>query len=1668
MNKLFKKFIAAMLVVTLAGANLSILGMYGISYAMSEEELEKQTTSTGNSNVEFNAYFEGGEHSVTAQVTSEDLKLYININVQNEGYLESGATVSFEDMNFTIGEVTDDNVQSVDTENNVITLNQINNGSNVTIEVPIYILNEDTVSIDNFSKETKTVFSGTYINGNGKEKSVSNEVVNKLSWEGTAEATVTTEFTTNLPYSVDGDVGVMVQAKVNSGIIDSTLPVQKTEITINVPEVNGELPTDITVVANNTKATTGDTDGINFTEENYSYDLETGVLTITVENTGDTISWLKDVTDEFLVTFIYEGQEIYNFANGGSVEASMTTTTNITTYGSEDVATAETQISQEAGEAEGAVVDFDVQVAGKMSKGQIYANYDVEDENKEEVSYSVHYEATVSSAALTGSIKFSQNIDKFLTEEDEVAYTTVSGTNYMYNKTVKISTEIFNKMLGEEGYINIYNSDDILLGAINNELEEQDGYYILDMSEYDTNEIYMVTSSPITEGVIEIDVEKAFKTDIGYSKSQMQSFVKLEASFEGTASGVTGTKTDTTNLKEPTSVASIEISKSDLTTVVTNEGVEIRAVLNTSDIYNALYTNPTLTITLPEYITDVDITNYDIVMANGLEISGKPKVTTNKNGKKVITITLEGTQQEYTIGAEYEGTIIILETDLTVDILTPSTSSKITMDFTNENEVSSNSEGTVSTEINFVAPTGVVAANSISNYADGEDEIMSISDEGEEGTLAIYSDTQIATITGTVINNYENAINNVVVLGIIPSEGNTEIDSEEDLGSTFTASLNSTITVSGLDEDVYTIYYSEVTNASTDLSDESNGWSTTATTNTTSYMIVLDETYELVQGDSFEFSYDIEIPANLTHNNSSSEMYTVYYNNVSEIGTFSETENSSVMTITTGAGPELTVELTSTVDTIREGQYVKMIATVTNTGSVTAENVTVTVPLPDYTSFVEYVQGTGFYSMSDTEQTLDVGTLEAGESGTVTYFLKIDNDTTYFDEFEDPDNPTEEELEAAEAALDYPKEIIHTVTATADEMNGEVTSNEYTLSIEEGDISIYIYSSSGESTILQTNAELEINFTIINISSSEELTNTIVSFVLPEGLGFTEGAIKESIHGEELTDGVTYDEESNTVSFTIDTFGTIMYGTLSLVVEEEGEFAISATALADSVETCYSNIMNYTTETASLELSELTSSPKYVEEGSEITYSLTITNNGSSTISGINIIDTLPEGVTFSKSTITRDGEESSGVYSESDGTITIKVTTLSAGESIIVDIIVTADLLDSTEDKTVTNYVTVSGNNLDEITTNSVTNTIEYSSTLRATLAAQSGSGDGTTITTTGYKITGTAWLDEDEDGERDSDEELLSGITIYLLSYSDNDLLDTTETSSSGTYSFTGLDAGKYIVIFAYDAATYDITTYQADGVDTSVNSDAISTNITLNGTRTIAGMTDVLTISSSNVRDIDIGLYVSEKFDLKLDKYISQITLTTPTLGTETYTYNNSQLAKVEVPSSDVGSSSMVIEYKIVITNEGAVAGYARKIVDYLSDDVSFSTDLNTDWYLSDNGNIYNTSLANEIIEPGETKELTLIVTKTITSSSIGTTLTNSAEIYETYNEEGLSDMDSTVANEQEDEDDMSTANIIISIKTGSTILYITIALGVIVILGFGVYEIKRRVVNKRESE
>lgn len=170
----------------------------------------------------------------------------------------------------------------------------------------------------------------------------------------------------------------------------------------------------------------------------------------------------------------------------------------------------------------------------------------------------------------------------------------------------------------------------------------------------------------------------------------------------------------------------------------------------------------------------------------------------------------------------------------------------------------------------------------------------------------------------------------------------------------------------------------------------------------------------------------------------------------------------------------------------------------------------------------------------------------------------------------------------------------------------------------------------------------------------------------------------------------------------------------------------------------------------------------------------------------------------------------------------------------------------------------------------------------------------------------------------------------------------------------------------------------------------------------------------------------------------------------------------MAKIEIHSKLIEGSIVKIKYNIKITNAGEIPGVVKKIVDYLPEGLEIDNK-SDNWYKKDT-KIYNETLKDTIINAGETKTISLVVTKKMTNENIGI-VSNSAEIAETYNENNIEDTNSVPNNQNKNEDDMSTAELIVSISTGEyiviTIIMVTIVLTIGAII---VFDIKHKKLRK----
>ena len=320
-------------------------------------------------------------------------------------------------------------------------------------------------------------------------------------------------------------------------------------------------------------------------------------------------------------------------------------------------------------------------------------------------------------------------------------------------------------------------------------------------------------------------------------------------------------------------------------------------------------------------------------------------------------------------------------------------------------------------------------------------------------------------------------------------------------------------------------------------------------------------------------------------------------------------------------------------------------------------------------------------------------------------------------------------------------------------------------------------------------------------------------------------------------------------------------------------------------------------------------------------------------------------------------------------------------------------------------------------------------------------------------YKISGLAWKDENKNGIRESSEMLLSGITVKLFNIDTNEIVvvdnnkQITTTNQSGEYIFSGVGKGNYIVLFEYDTSKYKLTTYKSNTASDDTNSDVINKSVSIDGNEKEVGVTDTINISNQNKNHIDMGLIENGTYDLSLNKYITNVKLTYATQE-ETHSYNNSKLAKVEVPAKKVDNAKVTIEYKIEVKNEGNVDAIIESIADYKPEGLEFDKSLNPGWNIDNQNKLTNVSVLGSMLEPGKTRSVTLYLTKTLSKDSMGT-FTNSAEILKSTNLLNLKDVDSTEGNKDKTEDDYSEAQIVISVKTGA-VLYVSIILGIILLL------------------
>ena len=1601
-RKILKKLLVIILIIMLTATDFFWLGSGIISYAANSDN------STNNENIEFSTYFknEKGEKidTLTESIKKQDLKLYAQITVKNEGYFNG--SIEIVNSNFNIkNNILSDSILSI--EGNKVNLNQINAGSTVEIELDIEPIVSDKVQL---SKESIVKLTGQYVKTQQKllstdigsvEIGAEKTVTLNLQPSEDINAELVTDIITNKVLSVNGTNKRVVQLLINSRLTENAYPIKQTTINVEVPQLGGKAPEEVQVLSLGTMATNGST--------NTNIDGWTnkdGVVQMVIKNEANEnneVTWNKNAYDKIIVTFIYD-----ETVDASRVE--INTNSEILIHNSENKYTAKYTKGIENKEPNSTITNKVEAITGELYKGQLYAN--AKSENKKDIEYKIKDILEVTTTGIADKIVVRDGQSVFATDSTDLP------VNTKYLRT-EINKEKMLAILGQDGNISIKFGENTINITKDSEADENGNIVINYENLPDTLEI--TTSKPVNVGQLEIQHTKVI-TGNTYTTQQIKTIknMKITSTVEGVLgdSKVVENSTETSiEMKETYSEAELTVNKENLSTMAVNNELIIGVKLNTADTKYDLYKNPKIKIQLPKQVEEITINAFDKLYGDEFEIE---RAVYNKV-EKTIEIDLKGEQLEF---AESQATQLYLQININARLseTAPSTTEKITMEFTNENATKymgdRTDKGVVEKTIGISSPSGLVTINNI--------ETSNI-----KGIIGVNEDKQlekldINTARGTdrefkiaLINNTKTNIQNVNILGRFPTDGEFTIKGEKiinTLGATLKGTINATNCA---------IYYSEKTDATNDLIDANNGWTQDVNTlnNAKSYLIVINE---MPAETNFEARYIMTLPQTLEYDKQSYTGYEVTYNG-------SDTASSLLVGMTTGETVKLEAGISGTVgndtlkngDIIKNGEVIKYRTRVKNTGTQTLTNINVKSIVPEGTVYVEpeedYVYtGPSYYvekpEVKEVSKTIE--SLEAGQEYIFEYEVRVKTDT-------------------AEGTV-----ITNKAISTYGEYSFE--SEELSNTIGKANLRVTIKRAKDLNSEVMPEGIMEYQFFVENLSD-EDITNLKVEVIVQN-----QEILQIDLIEETLT---TVAKGSNT--FTIDKIpakGLANYSVVTKIANNGSSESTAYVKVTDSNNESYRS--NFDVQTIDKMGAEITvTSPTAGQEvnvGEEIEYKITVKNTG--TVSTFfRVLDNFPTYVKLEKvylngelvlQCVDMDSLENfvSNISNNYNSVIGIE-----PGE--VQEITVIARAIDNGEDfevKQISNYATVEVEGRELAKSTEVTHTIKKASSEE-----------------TKSIVSGLAWLDSDQNGQKDVGEQLLSDITVKLFDVSTNNIatnkdgnIAETKTDVNGEYIFTRMNEGQYIVIFEYDMSNYEPTTYMKEGVSDSLNSKAVVKTITINGEEKTCAVTDTIELKE-NVYNINIGLKENLAFDLELDKYVTKVSVQN-SKGTKSYDYNGQDktFVQVQIPRKQVDGTLVVVEYTIKAKNTGRLAGTITNLIDYMPSGMTFSSELNSDWYLSGN-NLYSNSLSNTRIEPGETKEIKLILTKTMTGDNVGV-VNNRAEIVEVYNEYGKTDIDSTPNNQIANEDDLGSADVMIAIATGARTVIFTILIIInTVLIGVAIY-------------
>ena len=1599
-------------------------------------------------------------------------------------------------------------------ENNILKLDQINASTKMYLE---FKYNNEEYAYSSEGDVLK--FTGIYVDKDFKEHTIEKTVDFNINWKSKQDVEITTELTKYIPYTIGEKSGVIVQEKIvvnkenkNNSIL---IPTNKTTIETNIPTIAGTMPSTVDVVATSIKGTTGK-DIAQITDADFKWAYQENTQTVIIETNNDLSdkkAWAGSGYDEYIVTYQYnlnietvteENRYIENkikidnlLCNGESTFKGISNKAYLT------------------GKV-GEIVSWDTEsISKEISKGKMLANYNTENIYETEIKSKI--EVNVASNELVNQIVLRNTETNFITSSDEALL-----TDSMYYKELMVTRDNLLSLVGEQGYVEILSETGESLCKISPTLEPNErGEYVVKFDD-EIRKIWIQTTQITGTGVLGINITKGIKTN-EYEKAVIKDIKEIEEKVEMYAKYLDKTEAEKisetsikTKLENTKTEATLELSAKDIPTSNKVENLEMKVELNNNKETSDMYENPTFLMVFPEEIKEVQVNNVGILY--GDEFKFKTADQIDLNGQTAIRLEIEGKQNGFNNVNLANGTNIVLNVNLKADTYAPNAQKGIKLYYMNsdvteyvvQTEMNDGIVGYDEAVINIVSGSGLVNITTLSGYKDEEEEIA-IRGEKKVAEVEAYEQEKTAEMKVTLINNEEASVQNVKILGRVPFENNKNISTKEDLGSTFTASMTNGITLDGISNENVKIYYSENEEATEDIANGQNAWTTNVEdfSKIKSYLIQLNNE-EIKSKEVMDFKYNLDIPGNLEYDEKTYSTYKLFYT----LNGSSLEEGYTSMSIATPEGPNVSIEMTATPG---EKAYINDIITynivVKNTGDEALNNVNVNAVVPDGTVYTELdlAEESVGYKYNEEKKIADfhIDKLEASQEVTFSYMVTVQN----------------EELAG--------NNIEAYATVVTDEYPNGLNSSVVSLECKKAELRIDPLNIYNNDAKFNMNDFIEYKVRLTNTSGTE-LKNVKLECIVPEYLEYQD--MELNIANAKLKDK-EYDKNSKKINIILEDLykGGIITVRIKTKVSNIGDKVQSKAicefkAYADGTD-IYQNSISFKLQTHDIEIEKKSNViSTYIYENEEIEYYTLIKNKGEEILNTATIEEIVSDGLEIldaEYSYINENGENSVEEAMFLENNKAYKYISLNKDESVFIKLKCKVMKLDNEiDEKEIYEYTKITNQSYNK-ETSKITNIVRRQAEITPTpsniptptstptstpnVTQTPNSTETPAITPTNvpvetpdetptntpnvtqtpnptetpsvtinpqptatatvkptnnpnsnaeektYKIIGTAWLDEDKDGVKDSNEKLLNGLNVKLVNVQTNNYekdsngkVITATTASDGTYVLQGIKQGRYIVVFEYDTAQYSVTKYKVSGASEKENSNVATSKVNIDGTEKVVAVSDTIEITNESIGDINIGLVKNSILDFQIEKTVKKITVKT-NKQTEVYDFNNVSLAKAEIHAKEMDGAQVTIEYEIKIKNVGEVPGTIEEVKDYIPTGTTLVT--GSGWTNTNNTAI-NTSLRNQTILANEEKTLYIQVTKTMNGQNTGV-VENKAE---------LGKVNVTTSSEAITRNEIkpSSANVIITVKTGIQPMHIILIVsGLLIILGVGIkiYKIKK---------